>query len=114
LQPVLGLFIGTVVIALAAGYVTLAAVVAGRFVAALTLVCVLWVLLTFIDALFTEELTGDTPAGRAIAAAFGISPRGLELSGTLASAALPLLLLLVALPSVLGPGRLFAYVYLVF
>jgi small-conductance mechanosensitive channel len=108
LQPVLWLFIATIMVALAAGYVGLAAFVAGRFVAVLTLVCVLWVVLTFVDALFTEELTGDTAAGRAISAAFGVSPRGLELSGTLLSAALRLLIVLVALPSVLGPWSLFA------
>ena len=108
LQPVLWVFIVTVVIALAAGYVGFAAFVAGRFVAVLALVCVLYVVLTFVDALFTEELTGDTAAGRAISAAFGISPRGLELSGTLLSAALRILIVLVALPSVLGPWSLFA------
>ncbi len=108
LQPVLWLFIATIAVALAAGYVGFAAFVAGRFVAALTLVCVLYVVLTFIDALFTEEVTGDTAAGRAITAAFGISPRGLELSGTLLSAALRLLLVLVAVPPVLGPWSLLA------
>jgi small-conductance mechanosensitive channel len=66
------------------------------------------VVLTFVDALFTEELTGDTPMGRAVAAAFGISPRGMELSGTLLSAALRILIVLVALPPVLGPWSLFA------
>jgi small-conductance mechanosensitive channel len=108
LQPVLWLFIATVIVALAAGYIGFAAFVAGRFVAALTVVCALWVVLTFVDALFTEELTGDTPAGRAISAAFGISPRGLELSGTLLSAALRILIVLVALPPVIGPWSLFA------
>ena len=104
----LWLFIATVLVALAAGYIGFAAFVAGRFVAALAVVCALWVVLTFVDALFTEELTGDTPAGRAISAAFGISPRGLELSGTLLSAALRILIVLVALPPVIGPWSLFA------
>jgi len=108
LQPVLWLFIATVAVALAAGYINFAAFVAGRFVAALALVCALWVVLTFVDALFTEELTGDTPAGRAITAAFGVSPRGLELSGTLLSAALRILIVLVTLPPVIGPWSLFA------
>jgi small-conductance mechanosensitive channel len=108
LQPVLWLFIATVLIALAAGYIGFAAFVAWRFVAALTVVCALWVVLTFVDALLTEELTGDTPAGRAIAAAFGVSPRGLELAGTLLSAALRILIVLVAVPPVIGPWSLFA------
>jgi potassium efflux system protein len=108
LQPVLWLFVATVVVALVAGYVGFAAFVAGRFVAVLALVCALYVVLTFVDALFTEELTGDTRAGRAISAAFGFSSRGMELSGTLLSAALRALIVLVALPSVLGPWSLFA------
>jgi len=108
LQPVLWVFIATVVAALAAGYIGFAAFVAARFVAVMAIVCALWVVLTFVDALFTEELTGDTAAGRAISAAFGISPRGMELSGTLLSAALRLLIVLFALPSVLGPWSLFA------
>jgi small-conductance mechanosensitive channel len=108
LQPVLWLFIATVVVALVAGYIGLAAFVAGRFVAALALVCALYVVLTFADALLTEELTGDTRAGRAISAAFGVSPRGLELSGTLLSAAVRILIVLVALPTALGPWSLFA------
>src|SRR5262249_34805553 len=108
LQPVLWAFIATVVAALAAGYVGFAAFVAARFVGVLAIVCALSVVLTFVDALFTEELTGDTAAGRAISAAFGISPRGMELSGTLLSAALRLVIVLFALPSVLGPWSLFA------
>jgi small-conductance mechanosensitive channel len=108
LQPVLWLFVATVVAALAAGYVGFAAFVAARFVAVLALVCALYVVLTFVDALFTEELSGDTTAGRAISAAFGFSPRGMELSGTLLSAGLRGLIVLIALPSVLGPWSLFA------
>lgn len=108
LRPVLWLFIATIVVALAAGYIGLAAFVAGRFLAALALLCALYVVLTFVDALLTEELTGDTAAGRAIAATFGFTPRGLELSGTLLSAALRIVIVLVALPPVLGPWSLFA------
>ncbi len=108
LQPVLWLFIATVGVALVAGYIGFAAFVTGRFIAALALVCALYVVLTFVDALLTEELTGDTAAGRAISAAFGITPRGMELSGTLLSAALRVLIVLLALPPVLGPWSLFA------
>jgi small-conductance mechanosensitive channel len=108
LRPVLSLFVATIVIALAAGYIGLAAFVAGRFIAAVALLCALYVVLTFVDALLTEQLTGDTAAGRAIEAAFGLSPRGLELSGTLMSAALRVVIVLVALPPVLGPWSLYA------
>jgi len=108
LRPLLWLFVATIVVALAAGYIGLAAFVAGRFLAALTLACALYAVLTFVDALLTEQLTGDTAAGRAIAAAFGITPRGLELSGTLLSAALRVVIVLAALLPVLGPWSLFA------
>jgi small-conductance mechanosensitive channel len=108
LRVVLWLFVITVVVALAAGYIGFSAFVAGRFVAALAMLCALYVVLVFIDALFTEELTGNTAAGRAIAAAFGITPRGLELAGTLLSAALRIVVVLIALPPVLGPWGLFA------
>jgi len=108
LRVALWLLAATIVVALAAGYIGLAAFAAGRVIAALALVCALYVVLALIDALFTEVLTGDTPAGRRIAAMFGITPRGLELSGTLISAALRVVIVLIALPPVLGPWSLFA------
>jgi small-conductance mechanosensitive channel len=76
--------------------------------AAFGLICALYVVLVLIDALFSEVLTGDTAVGRRIAVTFGITPRGLELSGTLISAALRIVIVLIALPPVLGPWSLFA------
>jgi small-conductance mechanosensitive channel len=108
LRVVLWLFVVTVVIALVAGYIGLAASVAGRFLAMLAMLCAIYVGLVFVDALFSEVLTGDTESGRAIARLFGISPRGLELAGALLSAALRIVILLVALPPVVGPWGLFA------
>jgi len=108
LRVALWLLAATIVVALAAGYIGLAAFVTGRVIAAIALVCALYVVLALIDALFTEVLTGDTAAGRRIAALFGITPRGLELSGTLISAALRVVIVLIALPPVLGPWSLFA------
>src|SRR5262249_28750566 len=108
LRALLWLFVGTMAIALAAGYVGFAGFLAFRFLAAIAVVCVLGVGLAFIDALFSEVLTGDTPAGRRIATAFGVTPRGLELTGTLLSAALRIVLVVIALPLVLGPWSLYA------
>jgi small-conductance mechanosensitive channel len=108
LRVVLWLFVATVLVALAAGYIGFAAFVAGRVMAVFALACALYVVLALIDALFSELLTGDTAAGRRIAAMFGISPRGLELSGTLLSLALRIVIVLVALLPVLGPWSLFA------
>jgi small-conductance mechanosensitive channel len=68
----------------------------------------LGIALTFVDALFTEVLTGDSPRGRTMAALFGLRPRSVELIGTLLSAGLRLLLIVVALFLILGPSGLFA------
>ncbi len=108
LRVVLWLIVAVAVVALAAGYIGLAAFVTGRGTVALALVCALYVVLALVDALFTEVLTGDTAAGRRLATTFGITPRGLELSGTLLSLALRIIIVLVALPPVLGPWSLFA------
>jgi small-conductance mechanosensitive channel len=108
LRAALWLLVVTIVVALAAGYINFAAFLAGRVTAAFGLICALYVVLVLIDALFTEVLTGDTAAGRRIAVTFGITPRGLELSGTLISAALRIVIVLIALPPVLGPWSLFA------
>src|SRR5579883_2335028 len=108
LRAALWLLVVTIVVALAAGYINLAAFLAGRVSAAFALICALYVMLVLIDALFSEVLTGDTAVGRRIAFTFGITPRGLELSGTLISAALRIVVVLIALPPVLGPWSLFA------
>jgi len=108
LRPVLWLFVTTVFVALAAGYIGLASFVAARFFAALAVLSALYVVLVFIDTLLTEVLTGDTKVGRSFAALLGITPRGLELVGTLLSAALRIFVVLIAIPPVLGPWDLFA------
>jgi small-conductance mechanosensitive channel len=108
LRVVLWLFVATIVVALVAGYVGFAAFVAARFLAVLATLCALYVVLVWIDALFTEVLTGNTAHGRAIARMLGITPRGLELAGTLLSAALRIVIVLLALPPVVGPWGLFA------
>lgn len=97
-----------IVAALVTGYIGLAAFLAGRFLTALGLIGALYVLLTFIDALFTDVLTASNPRGRAIAKFFGMKPRSIELLGTLLSAVIRLLLVLVVLMPLLGPWGIFA------
>lgn len=94
--------------ALVTGYIGLAAFLAGRFLSALGLIGALYILLTFIDALFTEVLTASSPRGRAIAKFFGMKPRSIDLLGTLLSAVIRLLLVLVVLMPLLGPWGIFA------
>lgn len=95
-------------IALVTGYIGFAAFLAGRFLSALGVLGALYILLIFTDALFTEVLTANTPRGRSVAHFFGIKPRAIELFGTLLSAVLRLLLILVVLLPLLGPWGIFA------
>jgi small-conductance mechanosensitive channel len=97
-----------IVAALVTGYIGLAAFLAGRFLTALGLIGALYILLTFIDALFTEILTASNPRGRAAAKFFGLKPRSIDLLGTLLSAVIRLLLVLVVLMPLLGPWGIFA------
>ena len=97
-----------IVAALVTGYIGLGAFLAGRFLSALGLIGALYILLTFIDSLFTEVLTAATPRGRAVAHFFGMKPRSIELAGTLLSAVIRLLLVLVVLMPLLGPWGIFA------
>ncbi len=94
--------------ALATGFIGLAAFLAGRFLTALGLIGALYIFLVFIDALFTEVLTASTPRGRAVANFFGLKPRSIELVGTLLSAAIRIILILVVLLPLLGPWGIFA------
>jgi len=94
--------------ALVTGYIGLAAFLAGRFLSALGLIGALYIFLTFIDALFTEVLTASSPKGRAVANFFGLKPRSIGLLGTLVSAVIRLLLVLVVLMPLLGPWGIFA------
>jgi small-conductance mechanosensitive channel len=81
---------------LATGYAGFAVFLAGRLLAMLAIGGAVTIVIVFIDALLTELLSADTPAGRKIAAAFGLTPRGLDLAETLVSAALRLVLIVLA------------------
>jgi potassium efflux system protein len=102
------LLVAGIVVSLVTGYIALASFLAGRFLVAVGGLGALYILLTFIDALFTEVLTANTPRGRAIAGFFGLKPRSIELLGTLLSAVLRVLLILAVVLPLLGPWGLFA------
>jgi len=100
--------IAAIVLSLALGYIGLAAFLADRLLVVVAVLSALTICLVFTDALFTEVVTGDTPRGRAIAATFGIGPRGVELIGTVLSAVVRILLVLIAVIPILGPSAMFA------
>jgi len=102
------LVVAAILVALALGYIGFAAFLASRLLIVLAVLAELCICLIFTDALFTEVLTGDTPRNRAIAATFGIGPRGVELIGTVLSAVVRILLVLVAIFPVLGRSGMFA------
>ena len=103
------LLVAGIAISLVTGYIGLAAFLAGRFLVALGVIGALYIRLVFIDSLFTEILTAQyaaRPQGRGDF--FGIKPRAIELIGTLLSAVIRLLLILVVLLPLLGPWGIFA------
>lgn len=102
------LLIVGIAVSLVTGYVGLAAFLAGRFLVALGVIGALYIGLVFTDSLFTDILTANTPRGRKVAAFFGIKPRAIDLIGTLLSAVLRLLLIMMVLLPLLGPWGIFA------
>jgi len=102
------LLVAGIVAALVTGFIGFAAFLAGRFLVALGLIGALYIVLVFIDSLFTEVLAASTPRGRAVAHFFGLKPRSVELVGALLSAAIRLILILVVLLPLLGPWGVFA------
>jgi potassium-dependent mechanosensitive channel len=108
LRAVAWLVVTAALISLALGYIGFAAFLAGRLLVVLAVLSALYICLAFTDALFTEVITGDTPRGRAIALTFGIGPRGVELIGTVLSAVIRILLVLVAIFPILGRSGMFA------
>jgi small-conductance mechanosensitive channel len=96
------LVIAAMLISLVLGHIGFAAFLAGRLLTIAAVLGALYICLVFVDALFTEVLTTDTPRVRAVAAVFGLGPRGVELIGTLLSATIRILLVLVAIVPILG------------
>jgi small-conductance mechanosensitive channel len=97
LRIVLWLCCITILVGLATGYVSFVVFVANRVLAALAVGGAVYVVITLIDAALTDLLAAGTPGGRSVAAAFGVSPRGLDLVNTLASATLRLVIAALAL-----------------
>ncbi len=95
-------------IALATGYIGFAAFLTARIVIILGALGALYVVIAFIDTLFSEVLTGDTDKGRAVASFFGVKPRSVELIGTLVSAVIRILLVLLVIVPLLGPWGILA------
>jgi small-conductance mechanosensitive channel len=76
----------TIAISLATGYVGFSVFVATRVLGVFAIGGVFFILVTIVDAALTDLLAAGTPGGRSVAAAFGLTSRGLDLVTTLASA----------------------------
>jgi len=108
LRFVFWVFAATLSVALITGFIGFAAFLAGRGVVLLTMIAAFFIASTFVDSLFSDVITAQTERGRRMAVTFGVSPRGLELVGTLLSAIAKVLLALIAVLPVLGPWGVFA------
>ena len=108
LRMVLWLAVLVAGVALLVGYIGFAAFITGRLVVALAVFGALYLSLALIDTFFTERINAASPRGRAVASTLGLQPRSLELAGTLASGVLRLLLIVVAVFLIVGPGGVFA------
>ena len=102
-RPLAWFFAAAIVTALVVGYAGFAAFVAFRIVVAAAVLCALYLLLVIADALFTDALDEDTARGRAIASNLGIAHRNIAIAGTLLSAGIRVVLILVAVVVVIGP-----------
>jgi small-conductance mechanosensitive channel len=96
LRVILWLCSIAIAVGIATGYVGFAVFVATRALAAFAVGGAVFVLITTIDAALTDLLAAGTPGSRSIAAAFGLTQRGLDLLVTLASALLRLVVVALA------------------
>jgi potassium-dependent mechanosensitive channel len=85
-----------IAISLAIGYVGFSVFVATRVLAAFVMGGAFFVLVTIVEAALTDLLAAGTPGGRRVAAAFGLTSRGLDLVTTLASALVRLVIAALA------------------
>jgi potassium efflux system protein len=102
-RPLAWFFAAAIVTALIVGYAGFAAFVAFRVVVAAAVLCALYLLLVIADALFTDALDENTARGRAIASNLGIAYRNIAIAGTLLSAGVRVVLILIAVVVVIGP-----------
>ncbi|MBA4789902.1 MAG: mechanosensitive ion channel family protein, partial [Rhizobiales bacterium] len=104
LQPLrlfVWMMLAAILVALAAGYVSLAAFVAARIVLATTMAGAVYILNALIDGFFAS-LNKDTPQARVVSKTLGIRPNRLELIGLLLAALLKLCLLFTGIFLVVG------------
>ena len=94
--------VAAIVIALLAGYASLAAFIAGRVVFTLTLAATLYLLLVVTDAAINRTLSAESPGGRKLARQLGIEPRRLGLIGKLTSGIVRALFVLIILALAIG------------
>lgn len=102
-RPLALFFAAAIVTALVVGYAGFAAFIAFRVVVAAAVLCALYLLLVIADALFTDALDEKTARGRAIASNLGIAHRNIAIAGTLLSAGIRVVLILLAVVVVIGP-----------
>jgi potassium-dependent mechanosensitive channel len=94
-----------IAVALAAGYHAFAYFLAERLVAGVAVLGALYLLVRVVDALFTEPLSPDAAAGRAVLINLGIDPQRVGFIGVLFAGVIRLLLGLTALLLLLGPWQ---------
>jgi potassium efflux system protein len=102
-KPLAWFFAAAIVTALVIGYAGFAAFIAFRVVVAAAVLCALYLLLVIADALFTDALDENTARGRALASNLGIAHRNIAIAGTLLSAGIRVVLILLAIVVVIGP-----------
>src|SRR5690606_1133723 len=109
------LVVAACTIALLTGYIALASFVAKQAVWTLVVVALLFLLLQLCDHLLTTALSADSLAGRALGAHFGLGSPRLNQAAVLLSAALRVILVLIATSALVGadgvnPGDLLSQV----
>jgi small-conductance mechanosensitive channel len=107
LRAILWLCSIAMALGLATGYVGFAVFVATRMLAAFAVGGAVFILIAMIDAALTDLLAAGTPGGRSIAMALGLTPRGLDLVATLASALLRLVIAALAVLLALNASGIF-------
>ena len=107
LRAILWLCAIAMMIGLAGGYVGFAVFISTRMLAAFAVGSAVFILIATIEAALTDLLAAGTPGGRSVAAAFGITQRGLDLVTTLALALLKLVIAALALLLALNASGIF-------
>jgi len=108
LRFVVWLFAAALAVALVTGFIGFAAFLAGRAIVAMAMIATYFLGASLVEAVFSEIVSAQTERGHRLAVTFGVSPRGLDLVGTLLAAILKLMLALLAILPVLGPWGVFA------